>query len=896
MQTSTLTALLGDTWFGAGLPVSARAKMAAVGSLAEVPVGTVLIREGARCESIGVVVDGRVAIRLGLPGHEERTVLTIEPGDVFGWSAVLPPAIATSTCVTVSPSRVILFDGVGLGHGDGGRAGAGGRGLPARAARRCAQAPRPESSSSICIGRVTSRVSAATVFLPRAELDRLFTALRADGRTMVGPDRLDDAVVYDESRPGRATGRPDRDRPGSYRLRSTGRIGCSTTSSGVRLEAVHASGDRAVARGRRGHRRRVGRRANRPRLAFVGVRACELAALDIQDRAMRAGPLGDADHAARGDAALVVAVECATAAGTCFCTSMGTGPEVTEAPTSSCRSWPKASSSDPGPRPERSSSTSSHSRGRARRDRRGSRPGRRGPASDRRSDPGRRPAGAAPRGARSSSLGRGRGALPRLRELHACLPDLLLHQRAVASDLDGVEATTERPWDSCFSLGFGRVAGDANFRPRVRDRYRQWLTHKFSTWWDQFGSTGCVGCGRCIAWCPVGIDVREELLAIAPIGAPAGPIPWPVSPPEGRAPARLATVDQPRHVTVRLESIGRDRGHRHAPPATSDGSLLAARPGQFVMVELPGHAIPPISISRIRPDGLDLTIRSVGPATAAMIALTSGAELSLRGPLGRGWPIETAVGRDVVIVAGGIGLAPLRPLIDAILAERPRFGAVRLYLGARTPNDRLFVPETDALAGRVDVEIAEIVDRAGADWFGRVGVVTQLFDQATWDGSRATAFLCGPERMMQATATTLERLGVAPARTWLTLERNMACGVGTVRPLPARTVLRLPRRPGLLDGRALHRIRSRGPVMNARCLPSRSPLRPSERSGTPPDRDRQVRIVRRLPADAARSGGRAPRDRRAGRPRRVRGSDLPSIRRPLRRPVRRGLDQHARAG
>ena len=82
-------------------------------------------------------------------------------------------------------------------------------------------------------------------------------------------------------------------------------------------------------------------------------------------------------------------------------------------------------------------------------------------------------------------------------------------------------ATTERTWDSCFTLGFGRVAGDANFRPRVADRYRQWLTHKFSTWWDQFGSTGCVGCGRCITWCPVGIDVREELLAIAPPGAPA---------------------------------------------------------------------------------------------------------------------------------------------------------------------------------------------------------------------------------------------------------------------------------------------------------------------------------------------------------------------------------------
>jgi NAD(P)H-flavin reductase len=212
---------------------------------------------------------------------------------------------------------------------------------------------------------------------------------------------------------------------------------------------------------------------------------------------------------------------------------------------------------------------------------------------------------------------------------------------------------------------------------------------------------------------------------------------------------------------------------------TTDQALLAARPGQFVMVELPAFASPPISISRIRTDGLDLTIRSAGPATTALVGLVAGAEVALRGPLGRGWPIETAIGRDVVIVAGGIGLAPLRPVVDAILADRPRFGAVRLYLGARTPRDRLYVAEMSALAGRNDIEVVEIVDRAGPDWLGRVGIVTQLFDTASWDGSRATAFVCGPERMMQATATTLDRLEVDPATTWLTLERNMACGVGT---------------------------------------------------------------------------------------------------------------------
>jgi NAD(P)H-flavin reductase len=350
----------------------------------------------------------------------------------------------------------------------------------------------------------------------------------------------------------------------------------------------------------------------------------------------------------------------------------------------------------------------------------------------------------------------------------------------VASDLDGIEAVTERSWDSCFSLGFGRVAGDANFRPKVRDRYRQWLTHKFSTWWDQFGSTGCVGCGRCIAWCPVGIDVREELSAIAPPTAPIGPIPWPPSPAGGRAPAPLGMVVPARHVMATVAStVPETRDTVTLRLETADEALLAARPGQFVMVELPAFAAPPISISRIRPDGLDLTIRSAGPATAALTALPPGAQVGLRGPLGRGWPIDAAIGRDVIVVAGGIGLAPLRPLIEAVLADRPRFGAVRLYVGARTPHDRLFVAETSALAGRADIEVDEIVDRAGPEWLGRVGIVTQLFDQALWDGSRVTAFVCGPERMMQATAAALEQRGVEPAATWLTLERNMACGVGT---------------------------------------------------------------------------------------------------------------------
>ncbi|MGH2512383.1 MAG: 4Fe-4S dicluster domain-containing protein [Candidatus Limnocylindrales bacterium] len=623
-------------------------------------------------------------------------------------------------------------------------------------------------------------------FLPAAELAALFDALRSDGRRVVGPTVAEGAVVYDElDTPAELPhGWVADTAPGRYRLQATGnqRAFDYVTAVTAWKRFTHPALIPLTRSRRDGSSIRVEPVVDvPPRLAFVGVRACEIAALDIQERAMRAGPVGDADHVARRAAALVVAVECAAATSTCFCTSMGTGPEVragadlvlSELDDGYVVRVGSAAGAAVLDRLELALATQVE--------------------IDR---------AAAQVAAVRARIGdpvateglpeRLRAALdqPRWDDVaERCLacanctlvcPTCFCTSVGVASDLDGLEGSTDRHWDSCFSLGFGRVAGDANFRPKVKDRYRQWLTHKFSTWWDQFGSSGCVGCGRCIAWCPVGIDVRAELGAIAGPEAARGPIPWPPSPEAGRAPAVLAEPSPAAHVIATVGSVVPETADSSTLRLlTLDPGLLAAQPGQFVMVERPAFEAPPISISRIGPSGLELTIRSAGAATAALTGLSAGAEVGLRGPLGRPWPIESARGRDVVIVAGGIGLAPLRPVIDAILADRPRFGAVRLYLGARTPHDRLFVAEMNALAGRADLEVAEIVDRAGPEWLGRVGIVTHLFDQATWDGSRVTAFMCGPERMMQATAMTLAGRGVDPGATWLTLERNMACGVGT---------------------------------------------------------------------------------------------------------------------
>jgi NAD(P)H-flavin reductase len=631
---------------------------------------------------------------------------------------------------------------------------------------------------------ITTQQPRAEVFIARGQLDRLLVTLQSEGREVIGPTIRDGAVVYDTINDASALplGWTADESPGSYRLRPTGRdrlfdygVGVTawkrfTYPPRVPLTAAVEVADGLV-------------EAVRPEtqnVAFLGVRACELAAIGIQDRVLSAGPAGDADHAARRDATLIVAVECAVATATCFCTSMGTGPEVTggadivlaelddgftvRALTNAGRAvvarldLPDATDDQIGSARAQVAAVRTSIGDPVPTD------------------------GLAERLRAAPDHPRWEAVAERCLACTNCTlvcPTCFCTSVSVASDLDGHTAITDRTWDSCFTLGFGRVAGEANFRPRVADRYRQWLTHKFSTWWDQFGSTGCVGCGRCITWCPVGIDVREELLAIAPPDAPPRPIPWPLAPTPGHAPAPLPVVEPADHFAVDVVATSRETADTVTLRlASDDAALRASRPGQFVMAARAAQAVPPISISRIRPDGIDLTIRNVGPATAELTGLTPGERLSLRGPLGRPWPIEAAEGGDIVIVAGGIGLAPLRPVIDAVLAERHRFGAVRLYIGARTPHDRLFVREMAALAGRTDLEIAEIVDRDEPGWTGRVGVVTQLFDQAEWTGDRTTAFVCGPDRMMQATVRVLVNHGVTADRTWLTLERNMACGVG----------------------------------------------------------------------------------------------------------------------
>jgi len=610
-------------------------------------------------------------------------------------------------------------------------------------------------------------------FLARSELGALVDAIRDTGRRVIGPTVREGAIVYDEIETAAdlPIGWHDEQSAGRYRIEhgNSERV-FGYTVGPTTWKRFTFPPNLTIATAQRTHS--FGFEPPVPvvpPMAFLGVRACEIAALGIQDRVFLGSEFTDEDFRARRSAAFIVAVQCTTSSSTCFCTSMGTGPEVRSGHdillTEIEDGFVIQSGSPAGAAVVAKLPTRRPSHAEA------------GAAVDAvesvRTQMGE-PLPMAGIGNRLKlQLDHPRWAqvADRCVECGNCTmscPTCFCTSVIEKSDMDGKSSATERQWDSCFDVGFAKVAG-GDFRARPRDRYRQWLTHKFSTWWDQFGSSGCVGCGRCIAWCPVRIDVREELTAIAP---PIAPVVRPVAvEPVAASPGKFSVA--------RLASVRPETEDTSTLTLTDlDPAFLAGRPGQFVMITLPAFPAVPISISRFRANGIDLTIRAVGPTSTALTNLHPGAKVGLRGPLGTFWPIEEAWGRHAVVVAGGVGLSPLHGLVDALVANHDRFESVSLFYGSRTPEDQLFREDLGAWTASKAIDVVVTVDRAGPEWKGRVGVVTNLFDMISWDCSKVTAFVVGPERMMQASVQGLISKGVPADRICVSMERHMECGIG----------------------------------------------------------------------------------------------------------------------
>ncbi|MFJ9898304.1 FAD/NAD(P)-binding protein [Streptomyces sp. NPDC091280] len=235
----------------------------------------------------------------------------------------------------------------------------------------------------------------------------------------------------------------------------------------------------------------------------------------------------------------------------------------------------------------------------------------------------------------------------------------------------------------------------------------------------------------------------------------------------------MTALPVPHRVVARRAESADTVTLRFEPVASALPDFL---PGQFAMVHSFGRGEIPVSVSSVQATGgLAHTVRSVGAVSDGLCSARVGDVIGIRGPYGTGWDLERARGRDVVVVAGGIGLAPLRPLVLGALADRAAYRRVNVLIGARTPGDLISRTE---MQGWATAYTGVTVDQPDADWRGDVGVVTQLLGRARFEPGGAWAFVCGPEPMIRATARELAHRGVRRDRIRVSLERNMRCATG----------------------------------------------------------------------------------------------------------------------
>lgn len=359
------------------------------------------------------------------------------------------------------------------------------------------------------------------IVVAREGVVELFAALGAGGRTVVGPTERDGAVVIDEleSLDDLPIGRGDEQGPGYYRVTDRGDDALFGFTVGPQSFRQHLFPPRTLLV--RTHRDGDGFAVEQadpvaPPTVLFGVRPCELRAIEVQDRVF-GGEHADPTYRARREAATVVVAQCTEAADTCFCTSMGGGPQAEDGFDLAVTELAPGGDvlveigSDAGRAlvaevPHRAATEADIATARRRTDETAERITRRVDAE------------AVP-GLLAATLEHPRWDDVAERCLHCAsctmvCPTCFCSAVEDVTDLTGDHAERWRRWDSCFTLGHSELHGGAS-RTSPASRYRQWLTHKFGTWHDQFGESGCVGCGRCIAWCPVGIDVTVELAALA---------------------------------------------------------------------------------------------------------------------------------------------------------------------------------------------------------------------------------------------------------------------------------------------------------------------------------------------------------------------------------------------
>ena len=350
------------------------------------------------------------------------------------------------------------------------------------------------------------------------------------------------------------------------------------------------------------------------------------------------------------------------------------------------------------------------------------------------------------------------------------------------SDLSLKYGERVRTWDGCLLEDFAKVASGENFRSTRPNRYRHRYFKKGKYLYDRFGFISCVGCGRCSSNClpnianPVNLfndmyhETQNSGLLIA-----AGSEPEIKIQSEGNIDyvPRLATIvkKQPMTAYETLFEIKLD-----------DGSSLGHKPGQFAEVSVFGIGEAPISISSppTKKETFEVCVRKLGNVTTKMHSLKVGDKVGIRGPFGTGFDAEFLKQKDLLFVAGGLGLAPLRSLFNYVLDNRKDYGQVTLLYGCKEPRELLFADELIALAKRDDVEFKPTVNMCpeNESWTGNIGVITTLIPQVNVDPEKTYAVICGPPIMYKFVIADLKKRNVPDDHIILSLERRMKCGVG----------------------------------------------------------------------------------------------------------------------
>jgi len=331
-----------------------------------------------------------------------------------------------------------------------------------------------------------------------------------------------------------------------------------------------------------------------------------------------------------------------------------------------------------------------------------------------------------------------------------------------------------RQWDGCMLTDFAKVAGGENFRHDKASRYRHRIFRKGKYVLERYGMVGCVGCGRCSTAClPDIASPAEAFNAIAEKAKieTARRLIGKASPDADLYAPKAAKL-------LRIEDLAANE--KVFELAFEDGSVLGHAPGQFVEVSVLGIGEAPISISSssTRGDTFELAVRNVGNVTRALHNLGEGATVGIRGPFGNGFPIDSLEWKDLLLVAGGIGLFPLRSLIQNVIDRRDAFGRVIILYGARAPEERMFASELATWSQDDRIEFHETVDRGNDTWEGNVGVITTLIPGIEISPAKTMSVVVGPPIMYRFVIGELKKKGLADEQIVMSLERRMKCGVG----------------------------------------------------------------------------------------------------------------------